>query len=176
MVIANEKDVHAIIMENPEVKKMNRPYHKVTDMLIDEQLSVRATIREMQFTNNIVNDPVIDFAESVHQGLNGSPRILPSKYLYDAKGTDLFEQICDLPEYYLTRTEEEILIGYSSEISKITGPITLIELGAGSSRKTKILLQSYSEQQQNLDYIAVDVSESALQLGKRNISGNFNNM
>ncbi|MFE7168712.1 L-histidine N(alpha)-methyltransferase [Streptomyces sp. NPDC057616] len=95
----------------------------------------------------------------VQQGLTGTPKTLPPKWFYDAAGSDLFEQITELPEYYPTRAEREILIARSGEIAAATGARTLIELGSGSSEKTRHLLDAHT----GLDtYIPVDVSESAL--------------
>ncbi|MDH6220762.1 L-histidine N(alpha)-methyltransferase [Streptomyces pseudovenezuelae] len=95
----------------------------------------------------------------VLRGLTGTPKTLPPKWFYDAHGSDLFEQITELPEYYPTRAEREILIARSGEIAEATGARTLVELGSGSSEKTRYLLDALT----GLDtYIPVDVSESAL--------------
>ncbi|MGW3286319.1 L-histidine N(alpha)-methyltransferase [Streptomyces sp. NPDC001002] len=95
----------------------------------------------------------------VQQGLTGTPKTLPPKWFYDAHGSDLFEQITELPEYYPTRAEREILIARSGEIAEATGARTLVELGSGSSEKTRYLLDALT----GVDtYIPVDVSESAL--------------
>ncbi|MGW1214883.1 L-histidine N(alpha)-methyltransferase [Streptomyces sp. NPDC002499] len=95
----------------------------------------------------------------VQRGLTDSPKTLPPKWFYDAHGSDLFEQITELPEYYPTRAEREILIARSGEIAEATGARTLVELGSGSSEKTRYLLDALT----GLDtYIPVDVSESAL--------------
>ncbi|MFJ6080453.1 L-histidine N(alpha)-methyltransferase [Streptomyces sp. NPDC092369] len=95
----------------------------------------------------------------VQRGLTGTPKTLPPKWFYDAHGSDLFEQITELPEYYPTRAEREILIARSGEIAEATGARTLVELGSGSSEKTRYLLDALT----GLDtYIPVDVSESAL--------------
>lgn len=72
----------------------------------------------------------------VIQGLTQSPKTLPPKYFYDDRGSELFEQICELPEYYPTRTEAWILRQYADEIAQITGACELVELGSGSSTKT----------------------------------------
>jgi L-histidine N-alpha-methyltransferase len=95
----------------------------------------------------------------VQRGLTDSPKTLPPKWFYDAHGSNLFEQITELPEYYPTRAEREILIARSGEIAEATGARTLVELGSGSSEKTRYLLDALT----GLDtYIPVDVSESAL--------------
>jgi L-histidine Nalpha-methyltransferase len=95
----------------------------------------------------------------VQQGLTGSPKTLPPKWFYDAHGSELFEQITELPEYYPTRAEREILIARSAEIAAAAGARTLVELGSGSSEKTRYLLDALTALR---TYIPVDVSESAL--------------
>ncbi|MER6070341.1 L-histidine N(alpha)-methyltransferase [Streptomyces sp. NPDC001817] len=94
----------------------------------------------------------------VRHGLTASPKWLPPKWFYDARGSELFEQITELPEYYPTRAEREILAGRSGEIAAASGARTLIELGSGSSEKTRYLLDALSP----AAYVPVDVSESAL--------------
>ena len=88
-----------------------------------------------------------------------TPKTLPPKWFYDARGSDLFEKITELPEYYPTRAEREILIARSGEIEAATGARTLVELGSGSSEKARYLLDALT----GVDtYVPVDVSESAL--------------
>ncbi|WP_055597614.1 L-histidine N(alpha)-methyltransferase [Streptomyces hirsutus] len=100
----------------------------------------------------------------VLQGLTGSPRTLPPKWFYDARGSELFEEITGLPEYYPTRAEREILLARSGEIAEASGARTLIELGSGSSEKTRHLLDALTGLH---TYVPVDVSESALTLAGR---------
>ncbi|MFH9428207.1 L-histidine N(alpha)-methyltransferase [Streptomyces sp. NPDC017615] len=95
----------------------------------------------------------------VLDGLTADPRTLPPKWFYDARGSELFERITELPEYYPTRAEREILQNRSGEIAAASGARTLIELGSGSSRKTRHLIDALSSLEA---YIPVDVSESAL--------------
>ena len=95
----------------------------------------------------------------VQRGLGGTPKTLPPKWFYDAHGSELFEQITELPEYYPTRAEREILIARSAEIAEATHARTLIELGSGSSEKTRYLLDALTGLH---TYVPVDVSESAL--------------
>lgn len=98
----------------------------------------------------------------VHSGLTGSPKTLPPKWFYDQNGSDLFERITELPEYYPTRAEREVLTNHADSIAA-TGPAeTLIELGSGSSRKTPLLLNSLKSAGPLRRYVAVDVSDSAL--------------
>jgi L-histidine N-alpha-methyltransferase len=88
-----------------------------------------------------------EFANDVAVCLSGKSRYLSPKYLYDKVGSQLFEQICVQPEYYLTRTEASILNKHAPVISKLAGSnIKIIELGSGSSSKTAILLSYLSSQ------------------------------
>ncbi len=108
-------------------------------------------------------DPAtLEFARAVARGLNDTPRWVPSRFLYDARGSWLFERICELPEYYLTRTEAAILAAHAAAIAKTTGPVTLIELGSGSSVKTSHLLNAYTDASETVQYVSVDVSHAAL--------------
>jgi L-histidine Nalpha-methyltransferase len=95
-------------------------------------------------------------------GLTSSPKWLPSKWFYDARGSDLFEQITRLPEYYPTRAEASILIAHAGDIAGRTGAHTLVELGSGSSEKTRLLLDALRRQGTLREYVPLDVSESAL--------------
>ncbi|WP_435209126.1 L-histidine N(alpha)-methyltransferase [Streptomyces sp. bgisy034] len=97
----------------------------------------------------------------VLKGLTGTPKTLPPKWFYDAEGSELFEKITELPEYYPTRAEREILVDRAGEIAAATGARTLVELGSGSSEKTRFLLDALTELH---TYVPVDVSESALTL------------
>ncbi|ARZ66473.1 L-histidine N(alpha)-methyltransferase [Streptomyces sp. HU2014] len=95
----------------------------------------------------------------VATGLTRSPKELPPKWFYDARGSELFDEITLLPEYYPTRAEREILVSRAGEIAAATGARTLVELGSGSSDKTRHLIGALP----SLDhYVPVDVSESAL--------------
>ncbi|MCT7354846.1 L-histidine N(alpha)-methyltransferase [Streptomyces sp. 15-116A] len=95
----------------------------------------------------------------VRQGLTSTPKTLPPKWFYDAHGSDLFEKITELPEYYPTRAEREILLARAGEIAAAAGARTLVELGSGSSEKTRYLIDALTELH---TYVPVDVSDSAL--------------
>ncbi|EKX62859.1 L-histidine N(alpha)-methyltransferase [Streptomyces ipomoeae] len=92
-------------------------------------------------------------------GLTRTPKTLPPKWFYDAHGSELFERITELPEYYPTRAEREILLDRAGEIAAASGARTLVELGSGSSDKTRHLLDAMPGLH---TYVPVDVSESAL--------------
>ncbi|MFD5814776.1 L-histidine N(alpha)-methyltransferase [Streptomyces sp. NPDC127038] len=95
----------------------------------------------------------------VRRGLGATPKSLPPKWFYDARGSLLFEQITELPTYYATRAERDLLSTRAGDIAEATGARTLIELGSGSSSKTRLLLDALPHLH---TYIPVDVSESAL--------------
>ncbi|MFF1377403.1 L-histidine N(alpha)-methyltransferase [Streptomyces sp. NPDC058308] len=97
-------------------------------------------------------------ADVLH-GLTHTPKSLPPKWFYDARGSALFDEITTLPEYYPTRAEREILVARSARIAEVTGARTLIELGSGSSEKTRHLIDALPDLH---TYVPVDVSESAL--------------
>jgi len=95
-------------------------------------------------------------------GLTAEPKSLPPKWFYDAQGSALFDKITELPEYYPTRAEREILRANAAEIAAQTGARTLIELGSGSSDKTRLLLDALRDAGTLRCYVPVDVSEPAL--------------
>jgi len=97
-------------------------------------------------------------ADVLH-GLSRTPKTLPPKWFYDARGSVLFEEITTLPEYYPTRAEREILVTRAAEIARTSGARTLVELGSGSSEKTRHLIDAMESLH---TYVPVDVSESAL--------------
>ena len=95
-------------------------------------------------------------------GLSQNDKTLPCRYFYDDYGSRLFEKITALPEYYLTRTEQWILEMYGTAIAELTGPCDLIELGSGSSSKTRLLLTAYDDIDPSLRYCPIDVSARIL--------------
>ena len=97
-------------------------------------------------------------------GLTATPKTLPPKWFYDAQGSAHFEKITELPEYYPTRAERSILRAVAPEIASSSGAGVLVELGSGSSEKTRLLLEALREAGGLREYVPVDVSESALVL------------
>jgi L-histidine N-alpha-methyltransferase len=95
-------------------------------------------------------------------GLTATPKTLPPKWFYDAQGSELFEKITELPEYYPTRAERAILRVVAPEIAALTGATALVELGSGSSEKTRLLLSALQGAGTLRRYVPLDVSESAL--------------
>ncbi len=118
-------------------------------------------------------ETVLDFARSVAAGLAEQPRQLDCRFLYDTRGSELYEEITRQPEYYPTRTEAEILSRYAREIRDLTGPLNLMELGSGSSAKTGYLLEAYTAGNELPHYLPVDVSDSALRGAREQIAGRY---
>ncbi len=111
-------------------------------------------------------------AAAVHAGLTARPKRLPAWLFYDAAGSRLFEAITELPEYYLTRTERSILAEHAAKIvAQAAGDscLRVVELGAGSADKTRLLLKAATELQGPLLYEPVDVSASALEAARQRI-------
>jgi L-histidine N-alpha-methyltransferase len=98
----------------------------------------------------------------VTTGLTANPKWLPPRWFYDARGSELFDEITRLPEYYPTRAERAILAERSAEIAHLTGPKTLVELGSGSSDKTRLLLDALTAHGTLGSFIPLDVSATAL--------------
>lgn len=118
-----------------------------------------------------LHPPAGDLLSEVLTGLTAPQKTLPCKYFYDQKGSQLFDKICELAEYYPTRTEISILDQSAREISDKVGPkITLIELGSGSSSKTENLLQKIDEVQR---YVPIDISREHLMEASERIAGRF---
>lgn len=123
-----------------------------------DSLAARLTIDYLLDFKTLEKDDIQD----VINGLNQKQKYLPARYFYDSKGSQLFEKICQLPEYYPTRTEASILQQYAMDIVNQTQAIELVELGSGSSSKTRYLFNAYQELNIPLYYIPVDVSDSIL--------------
>lgn len=115
-----------------------------------------------------------ELLDDVLEGLRGPQKELSSKYFYDKRGSELFEEICGLDEYYLTRTELDIMKNNIHEITAALGKhVQLIELGSGSSLKTRLLLDHLEELH---SYVPVDISEEFLQNETRNLQKEYPNL
>lgn len=122
----------------------------------------------LRIHNLVKREPRAGFAEDVRRGLSTRPKRFLPKYFYDQLGSQLFEAICLLPEYYLTRAENEILAQYGDEIvSSVAGETTLIEMGSGSASKTRMIIEALLRKQRELLFIPVDISASALDSSSR---------
>lgn len=123
---------------------------------------------KLRIHNLVKREPRAGFAADVRRGLSTRPKRFLPKYFYDQLGSQLFEAICLLPEYYLTRAENEILEHYADEIvSSLEGKSTLIEMGSGSASKTRLIIEALLRKQTELLFIPVDISASALESSSR---------
>src|SRR5687767_4627956 len=118
--------------------------------------------------NLVKRDPLTGLAEDVRKGLSAHPKRFLPKYFYDELGSQLFEAICLLPEYYLTRAENEILQRYADEIAaSVEGQKTLVEMGSGSASKTRLIIEALLRSQSELLFMPVDISATALESSSR---------
>jgi L-histidine Nalpha-methyltransferase len=148
---------------------------------ISGNLSIDARLQLDYLIDSAGAEAILHSSYDVQQGLTSQPKTIPAQYFYDEIGSQLFEQICELPEYYLTRTETSIFQTYADKIAQITGPCEIIELGSGSSTKTRILLDAYQRLGQSLNqealyYCPIDVSSSILELSAEQLLKDYPNL
>ena len=137
--------------------------------------------QETAQTYDVITESQLDFdeifADDVRKGLLAEQKSLPCVYFYDARGSQLFEQICSLPEYYPTRTEAEILKNHAKEIAVHFPPNTkIVELGSGSSVKTRYLLEAFLNRYGKAEYIPIDVSQTILEESAENLEMAYPNL
>lgn len=152
-------------------------------MQVSQELTVTTTPQGISQSERLLIEHLISpqalletefsLGTDIVQGLKNTPKSLPSQYFYDDQGSQLFEQICDLPEYYVTRTETSILQNYATEIVELTGPCELVELGSGSSTKTRILLDAYQLSGYPLRYLPIDISAGILEGSAADLLGDY---
>jgi L-histidine Nalpha-methyltransferase len=111
--------------------------------------------------------------DDVRRGLTASPKTLPSKYFYDAIGSKLFEDITRVPEYYLTRTEAKILETLAPQLMLELAPVDIVELGAGSSTKTRRLLDARNGLREPVRYVPIDVDEPTVEAGAAQLLADY---
>ncbi|MDO3705371.1 L-histidine N(alpha)-methyltransferase [Micromonospora sp. C28SCA-DRY-2] len=111
--------------------------------------------------------------DDVRTGLSADPKWLPPKWFYDARGSELFEEITRLPEYYPTRAERAVLAGRADRIAELTAAKTMIELGSGSSEKTRLLLDAFTRHGGLGTFVPLDVSVSALRRSTAEIAADY---
>lgn len=118
-----------------------------------------------------LGDPAADDSAGIEIArlLTRPPRSLPARYFYDEAGSALFERICELPEYYPTRTEREILTAWAAEIAALAGSCDLAELGSGSGSKTGLLIDALLDAQGHLRYAPIDVSGEIMREGAESL-------
>ncbi|MGH2355446.1 MAG: L-histidine N(alpha)-methyltransferase [Chloroflexota bacterium] len=118
--------------------------------------------------------PESTFAVEVRRGLTAQPKQLPCRFFYDHQGSRIFEQICDLPEYYLTRAEQEILTRHADEIAAAMPVATmLVELGSGSAAKTRRLIEAFLRRQEALRYVPIDIARGMLEASARQLLADY---
>ena len=118
---------------------------------------------------------MVSFAESVARGLDDQPRWLDCRYLYDEVGSQIYEKITEQPEYYLTRTEAGILEAQSARVRAIVGDTTVVELGSGSSTKTRHLLDAWVAEGPSR-YLPVDINASVLEEACRSLAEAYDDL
>src|SRR5947209_14017714 len=123
-------------------------------VLDDHKIRIRSCLSESD--ERVLADDVLD-------GLTRPFKELPPKHFYDARGSELFEQICELPEYYPTRAEREILERRAEEIVEVSGAGELVELGSGSAEKARILLDAMADAGTLRRYVPLDVSATVVE-------------
>lgn len=129
------------------------------------ELHTVQTSDRLRFLQPPASQRLSTLAEVVEHGLSQTPRSLPCRFFYDEVGSRLFERICSLPEYYLTRTEQAILNQHAPDMIRAAGhdrPISLIEFGSGSSFKTRLLIEAALSRQERLEYVPIDISANFL--------------
>ena len=111
--------------------------------------------------------------DDARRGLTASPKTLPSKYFYDVIGSRLFEDITRVPEYYLTRTEAALLEALAPGLMQELAPVDIVELGAGSSSKTRRLLDARNGLREPIRYVPIDVDELTVQAGAARLIADY---
>jgi len=136
-----------------------------------------STTRERFVLHEALALPAGSFADDVRRGLTATPKFLLPHYFYDALGSALFSAICELPEYYVTRAEDEILRTKAAEIAAAFGPnVRIAELGSGSARKTRHLIEAVLHRQPSLDYFPIDVDAGILASSSQELLNAYPNL
>ena len=113
-------------------------------------------------------------ATEVREGLTATPKQIPCHFFYDEIGSQIFEEICELPEYYLTRAESEILRDRADEIAqRYAEPISLVELGSGNAIKTRLLIEALLEEHGSLSYVPIDISPGVLEASTQQLLDDY---
>ncbi len=131
----------------------------MTDVIVDVHLTPDATARALE--------------ADVRAGLGTTPKTLPPKWFYDDRGSELFDEITRLPEYYPTRTERSILVEHARDVAELTKADTLVELGSGTSEKTRLLLDALRDADTLERFVPFDVSEQTLRDAAAAVAGEY---
>lgn len=127
----------------------------------------------IRFLVRSTEDPLAQDGPNVILDLTRSPKRISSVYLYDKRGTELFERQCNTPEYYLRRVEAHLLRSHGGEVLEICGCIPIVELGAGTAEKTRILFAEYERRGMRCDYFPVDVDTETLSVAMPELAAAF---
>jgi dimethylhistidine N-methyltransferase len=126
--------------------------------------STSTTVQRLRVHEVNSASAISSFRDDVRRGLTSSPKFLLPKHFYDALGSKLFEAICELSEYYVTRAETAIFEDHAGEIAAaLGGPVRLVELGSGEGRKTRMLIEALLERQGGFEYLPIDISRTAIE-------------
>ena len=142
-------------------------------MTMQLQHSSRIADSRIRYLERSNDDPLSQDAPNVISNLARSPKRISSLYVYDKTGTELFEQQCSTPEYYLRRVESELLHCYAADIVGMCGYLPIVELGAGTAEKTQTLLAQYSKHGKRCDYFPIDVDTGTLSDSARKLVAAF---
>jgi len=143
---------------------------EVTEGIGGGEVAMASSIKTSRFrlAGVAVRDRRAQFARDVAEGLTAAAKRLSCCYFYDRQGSALFEAICDLPEYYLTRAERAILAAHADEIAGcVPQGATLFELGSGSAAKTRLLIEALLRRQGKLRYVPIDICSTVLEESSR---------
>ena len=127
----------------------------------------------VRFIVRSTEDPLAQDGPHVVDNLGKSPKKISAVYIYDKRGTELFERQCDTPEYYLRRVEGQLLRSHAGEIVEQCGLIPLVELGAGTAKKTRMLLAEYAKRGVCCDYFPIDVDTETLGEAAHGLAADF---
>jgi dimethylhistidine N-methyltransferase len=119
-------------------------------------------LARIEFLTTSAEDPLEQDGQNVITGLSGRPKRISPVYVYDKRGTELFERQCDTPEYYLRRAEAGLLQSHAAEVLDVCGFIPIVELGAGTARKTRCLLAEFHKRGRRCDYYPIDIDAETL--------------
>jgi L-histidine Nalpha-methyltransferase len=141
--------------------------------MMGPQLSSAMATERIQYLVRSTEDSLAQDGPNVVRNLTRSPKSISSVYVYDKRGTELFERQCRTPEYYLRRVESQLLCWYAGDIIELCGFPPIVELGAGTAEKTQILLAEYAKQGVRCDYFPIDVDTETLSESARNLVAAF---
>ena len=114
------------------------------------------------------------FAQAVAKGLQSDAKSLPCRFLYDERGSQLFDRITQLDDYYPTRAERSILVGHADEVARsVAAPAELVELGSGSAAKTRVLIEALLRGQPDLRFVPIDISPGMLDASSRALLADY---